>query len=609
MLSIPPRNLIEPTWCSVQTMCGIVAYLGKNNQAPQIVFAGLQALEYRGYDSWGVAVLEPKLRLIKRVGKISRFTNPKRLGTGSTALGHTRWATHGAVNKKNTHPHLSSSQRLVVVHNGIVENFHPLKEELEGLGFSFSTATDTEVIANLVEYLLQQGLSFEQALCQAAVKMTGRNAFVIFDRQERILAGVRNGSPLILGLGQNEFFLASDPNPFLAFTKKAVLLDNDELILIDRDSYKIISTKTKQRIHKQIRRLGQGPLSTHKGKYTHFYLKEVFEQPETLSHSLSQNQPQVKRVVTMVKQASQVYLTGAGTAGRVAMIGSYLLTKIAGVRSFAIVSSEFPTFAPLLNHHDILIAVSQSGETADTLEAIAGARQQGCQVVSIVNAPLSSMVRESDEVILMKVGVERAVASTKATTAPLALLTLIAFGSAGKSNAGMKLLTRVAQATGQILGNKSIERIKSLARRLRQAEHLYIIGRGLSYPLALEGAIKLQELPSIHAEGIAGAELKHYALTLIAKGTPCLVLAPKDKTYPLILSNAAEIAARGGRIIGISPAPHPIFADYLPVPDLGEFGSPILSLVPMQLLAYYLTLERGYDPDYCRNLAKSVTVR
>lgn len=590
-------------------MCGIVAYLGHRHNASKLVFDGLKTMEYRGYDSWGIASLTPNLSVIKQVGKISDFTDADSFPSDSAALGHTRWATHGAVTKKNAHPHFSQSKRLVIAHNGIVENYDSLKNHLTQAGVKFFTETDTEVIANLVERHLLRGRPAEEATRLALNQIVGRNAFVIYDRREQLLIGARNGSPLILGLGDNEFFLASDSSPFLAYTKQVIILDNQEVVTVNRRGFRISAAKTGRQVNRPVQKLKFISQETTKGDFPHFYLKETYEQPEVIQRAINQPASQLKTVLRMIRQAKSVYLTGAGTAGRVAMIGTYLLAKIGRLKTWSLVSSELPHFAHLLGNQDLLIAISQSGETADTLEAIGAARQKGVKIVSIVNVASSSMVRESDQVFLMKAGPERAVASTKATTSPIAILTLLAYSLANKPGEGRKMLTQVADGVSRILQPKNVKFIQSLAGNLYRQENLYIIGRGLSYPIALEGAVKLQELPYIHAEGIAGAELKHYAITLIEKNTPCLVLAPNDATRDLILSNAVEVAARGGRIIGIGPQSHPVFANYFEVADLGEFASPILSLVPMQLLAYYLTLKRGFDPDYCRNLAKSVTVK
>jgi glucosamine--fructose-6-phosphate aminotransferase (isomerizing) len=589
-------------------MCGIVAYAGKRREAGKIIFEGLKILEYRGYDSWGIATVEPKLTMVKRVGKINRSAFPENL-RGTIGLGHTRWATHGAVSEKNAHPHLSQSKRLVLVHNGIVENYLALKNDLVSRGFTFSTATDTEVIANLIEDELDKGLSPQQAVARVLKRLVGRNAFVVFDRREKTLIGARNGSPMILGLGDDEYFLASDPTPFAPHTNRVILLDNGELAVIANGGYTVINAETNALLNRSPKKLTYSLEKAEKGEFPHFYIKEASEQPETLRRAVNQNQQLIRKALRTIKDSNYVYLTGAGTAGRVAMTGSYLFAKLARIRTSPIVSSEFHNFARLVNKNDLLIAISQSGETADTLEAIEAAKSQGARILSIVNVEGSSIVREADVAIPMKVGPERAVASTKAVSAPIAILTLLAFGLAGKLKAGEKLIDEVAAGVSQILDPANREKIKNLAKKLSRSEHLYVIGRDLSYPVALEGAVKLQELPYIHAEGIAGAELKHYAITLIEEGTPCLVLVPNDESRDLILSNATEISARGGLIIGISPEEHAIFDYHLEVPDLGEFGSPIINLVPMQLLAYYLTLERGHDPDYCRNLAKSVTVK
>ncbi len=588
-------------------MCGIIAYAGTNRRADTTVFEGLKALEYRGYDSWGIAILKPEVTVTKQVGKISRSTPPDH-PESTMAMGHTRWATHGAVTASNTHPHFSASRRLVIVHNGIVENFHQLKNRLVGQGVEFRTETDTEVIVNLIEQRLKSGL--QQAVADTLEVITGRNAFVVYDRETETLAGARNGSPLVLGLGDDdELFLASDPVPFTPYTDRAILLENNEIVLINHAGFRIIDASTGRELDRDPTVLTHSARIAKKGAFDHFYIKEIHEQSETVVRAVNQDEDTLKAVDNAIAAADRIYFTGAGTAGRVGAIGSYLFAEVAHVRTQEIVSSEFPTFAPLVTENDLVIAISQSGETADTLEAIESAHEQSATVVSIVNVEGSTVIRESDHAILMKAGIEKAVASTKATTAPIAILTLLAYRQADKADDGARLIADTSSAISSLLEEEYLNNLKALAARLARSEDLYVIGRGLSFPVAQEGAVKLQELPYIHAEGIAGAELKHYAITLIEDGVPCVVLVPNDRHRDLILGNAAEIALRGGTIIGIGPENHDIFDHHLPIPDTGQYGFPILGLVPMQILAYYLTLERGHDPDYCRNLAKSVTVK
>jgi len=591
-------------------MCGICVYIGHDNSASGRVFEGLKKLEYRGYDSWGMAVFSGnRVKVIKRVGKIHDFSERKNLPKGKITLGHTRWATQGIVSEKNAHPHFSCRGRFVIVHNGIVENYQDLKRKLTAAGIGSVSETDTEVIVNLLEYEMTKKQNMVDALISVTQIIQGRNAFVIFDRVEKTVWAVKGGSPLLLGIGNDGIYVASDFSPFLAETKRAVFFENNELAQVLPGGFRFFSAVDGQQIKKEITFLDYSEEEITKQGFPHFFIKEVKEQPGALLTSLKSNLGNIDRAAELVNNAERIFLCGAGTAGRVAVLGSQLLSRIAGCFSTAFVASEFATYLPFFNQKSLLITISQSGETADTLEAVEQAKRKGAQILSIVNAAGSSLMRESDWSFPMNAGIEKAVASTKATTTPIALLTLLAFNMAGQKEKGEVLIKKISFRLAKFLDSDEIEKIKLLAKKIKLQENIYIIGRGISYPTALECAIKLQELACVHAEGIAGAELKHYALSLIQKYVPTIVLVPNDETKAAILGNAAEIKLRGGRIIGIAPENNFLFEEFVKVTDLGEFGSPILNLVPVQLLAYYLTLERGFDPDYCRNLAKSVTVK
>ncbi len=594
-------------------MCGIFAYWGPRD-APALVVEGLKLLEYRGYDSWGVAVRRaapPHLSLTKRVGKISALADAAELGSGHIAMGHSRWATHGAVTEENAHPHYGCDDRLAVIHNGIVENHRELKIELEAHGHRFHSQTDTEVIAHLVEQHLRAGDDLVAAVRRAALRLEGRNALIVLSRDADALVATRNGSPLVLGpLEQDGRFaclLASDTSALLPHTRDVIVLGDGEVAHID-GSLRLCDAATGAVVTRAPERVLWEAAQAEKGPYPHFMLKEIMEQREALGRALNQPAETVQAVARAMRIAENLVFAGCGTAGKVAQMGTYLFADVAGRPSACILGSEFKNYRHSLHERTLLVAISQSGETADLLEAVEVARARGSTVVAVVNVPGSSLARLADHTLLVNAGPEKAVASTKATVGQIAILTLLAYACAGLAADGFELVTHAAATIAATLAPASLQRLQALARRFATARDVYIIGRGLSYPVALEAAVKIQEVSYIHAEGLAGGELKHYAIALIEPGTPCIALAPNDETRPEILTNAAEVKARGGVIVGIGPEAHPVFDEHLPVADAGV-ASAIVTLIPVQVLAYYLAVERGFDPDMPRNLAKSVTVK
>ncbi len=588
-------------------MCGIIGYKGPKN-AIEVVLTGLKDLEYRGYDSWGIASLNKNIQIVKDVGKIGSIQLEELgLEPSAVAIGHTRWATHGGVNQKNAHPHFSQNENFALVQNGIVENFQELRGELKARGYHFISQTDTEVIVRLIEEESKDGVDLIAAARNAFRKLKGRNAIVLIEKESKRIIAARNGSPLMLGLGEKEFILASDPSPLLKYTKQIIFLDDNEMVVIN-DGYDLLDIATGQKKRKEVQTLNWNVEQARKGEYPHFMLKEILEQKHTIKQSLVQDPELIQNLAREINHAFGVYAVGCGTAGKVCLAGTYAFSKLAKKHINFAFGSEFPSFHDFIVSRSLLIAVSQSGETADTLEAIKVVRDRNGKVISLVNVMGSTIMRQSESSLLLNSGPEIAVASTKATTSQLALMILLAYACAGRYEEGLQHLTSVAEKLEGWLDGEFNSRIKQLAENLKSAADMYIIGRGINYAMALEAAIKIQEVSYIHAEGFAGGELKHGPIALITQGTPCIALVANDETRDDVLSNAMEIKARGGYILGVAPENNEVFDYWIPVPDAG-LASPIVNIIPLQLLAYYLAVARGIDPDKPRNLAKSVTVK
>lgn len=593
-------------------MCGIFGYFGPRKDATTIVVDGLKKLEYRGYDSWGVAYkTSDDIKIQKEIGKIGQA----KLAIGEIedmqdyiAIGHSRWATHGGVTQENAHPHSSENREIVLAHNGIFENYLELKDILIKEGHTFTSETDSEVLAHLIEDEMKHA-DLLTATKKALKKVEGRYAAVIISKKENRIIASRRGSPLIVGVGENgEHFIASDIPAFLAHTNKVQYLDDNELVVIDGGAARFINLDTEEEVEKRIIEITWTEKSAEKGDFDHFMMKEIMEQKDTLYRAINQDPALIEQVADAIKNAFGTYLIGCGTAGKVCMAAEYMFSSIAKKHINTSFGSEFPNHHHFLTEKSLVIAVSQSGETADTLEALEIAKKKGAKIISIVNVETSTMARMSDIVLPIKAGPEKAVASTKATTSQLAILMLIAYTLADKMNEGKALLINVAGQINDMLNPRYEDHIKTLAEKIQHSESMYIIGRASNYPMALECAIKLQEVSYIHAEGFAGGELKHGPIALITEGTPCIVLVAEGDTKKPILSNAMEIKARGGYIIGIAPEREAVFDYWIRVPDC-ENASPIINIIPVQILAYHLALLRNNDPDMPRNLAKSVTVK
>lgn len=591
-------------------MCGIFAYYGHKNNAPKIVVEGLKRLEYRGYDSWGLAYkTNDDINIYKRVGKIGDVkTKDLQFEKSTLAIGHSRWATHGSVNQKNAHPHFTENKEIVLVHNGILENYLEIKKILKKKGHKFISDTDSEVIAHLIEEHAKTK-NFETSVREAVKEMEGRYAIVVMKKNEDRIIAARKGSPLIIGVGKTkgEYYIASDIPAFLPYTNQVIYLDDNQLIQIN-SKLKFLDIIKNEEIKKRIIEIEWDAQSAEKGEFPHFMIKEIMEQKDTLNRAINQDQGIIEKVAKAIKEAQGTYLVGCGTAGKVCMVGQYLFSAIAKKHVNFSYGSEFASCKDFLKPKTLVICVSQSGETADTLEAIEVAKEKKSKVVSIVNVESSTMAKMSDIVLPIKAGPEKAVASTKATTSQLAVLALLAYACDGGVQKGKQLLIDTAGKINDMINPRYENHIMQLAKKIKDVESMYIIGRGANYPIALESAIKLQEVTYIHAEGFAGGELKHGPIALISKGTPVIALVANDDSKKEILSNAMEVKSRGGYIIGISPEKHEVFDFWIKVPDTGH-ASPIVNIIPIQILAYQLAVLLKNDPDKPRNLAKSVTVK
>ncbi len=604
-------------------MCGIFGYVGARTDAAQIVLDGLKALEYRGYDSWGVAVVPTanttnnpintnkpihtnKIIVKKKIGKIGD-ASVEDMPPSSFAFGHTRWATHGGVTDANAHPHLDCTGTIALVHNGIFENYEEVKRKLIKKGHRFVSQTDTEVTVHLVEEY-RKTLSFTKAVQRAFNDMEGLDAIIAMDPKSRQFVAVRNGSPLVVGFGDNENFIASDAAALIPYTRQVHFLEDDEMAVVTAEEIELFHARTGASIHPAKQHLTWTVEQTVKGIYPFFMLKEIHEQPGIIADISATAVSQAEKLGRIVGKSYGTYMVGCGTAAYACLTGSYLFSKIAHRHVNWAIGSEFGYQLDFLTSKSLVIALSQSGETMDILESVKKARERGAKIFALTNVLGSTLYRQADYKMLIGAGPEKGVASTKAFIAKLSHLVLLAYAMAGRVREGQTILTRAASVSRTILGEKMASTIQTLARRLRHTEHIYAIGRGLSYPASLETALKIKEISYIHAEGFAAGELKHGVIALIEKKTPCIVFLPNDETYGANLAGAMEVKARGGYIIGISHKPHEVFDYYLPVEDAGE-ATIIPNVIVGQLLAYYLTIARGLDPDKPRNLAKSVTVK
>ena len=614
-------------------MCGIVGYMGEREACP-ILIKGLKRLEYRGYDSAGLVLNESKgFHLFKTKGKVADLEN-KIIHTYTTGTGiaHTRWATHGLPNDINAHPHLSESGKLAVIHNGIIENFLSIKSMLLQKGMSFQSETDTEVLINLIEYIKNQyNLFLEEAIRLSLNEIVGAYAIIVIEKgySDKMIAA-RLGSPLTIGIGNGngEFFLASDASPFIEYTKNALYLEDGEMGIITKGrGVDIRRITNNDRVVPNIKKLRINLEEIEKGDYEHFMLKEIYEQPYSIRNTMRGRLLVDKGIIWMdgiwnykkrFVKAKRIIIIGCGTSWHAALIGEYLLEELAQVPVEVEYSSEFRYRNPIIYKNDIIIAVSQSGETADTLAAIKLAKEKGAFIFGICNVVESSIPRITDAGAYTHTGPEIGVASTKSFTAQVVILSLIALKigkhkgviDVSRYHALCNMLNLVPNKIGEVL--KINQKIKLIARKYKKAKNFLYLGRGLNFPVALEGALKLKEISYIHAEGYPIAEMKHGPIALIDKNMPVVIIAPKRGYYEKTISNIQEIKARKASIIAIvNQEDEKIkdLADYtIEIPDIDEIFTPLITTIPLQLLAYHIAIMRGENIDQPRNLAKSVTV-
>ncbi len=602
-------------------MCGIFGFVSRRELPVALVVDALRTLEYRGYDSWGIAYEVPEsvgtyLAVFKQAGRLPPKLPP--LPTSPIALGHTRWATHGGVTDENAHPHLDCTATLAIVHNGIIENYRPLRETLERTGHHFRSDTDSEIFAHLLEDSLERAMTesrlsespdlLVEAVRQAFAQIRGLNAFIVLHLPSRQLVAVKSTSPLVLGIGTDGVFVSSDAVALVGHADRIYYLRDDEVALLSPDGPRLFDRCTGEPRQPQWELLTLRPADTSLGGFPHYLIKEIHEQPRVIKRILRERLEDARQLAELIQRSYGTFFVGCGTAGYAALCGSYLFSRIARRHVNAVIASEFKYQEHFLTDRSLVIALTQSGETVDVIEAVQAAKRRGATVAALVNVTGSTVARLADFTVPLSAGPEQSVLSTKAYTAKLAILLLVAHILNGSEHVGIDVLWRAIDGMEQALAPATLDRIRAVAEHLVDAEHCYVIGRGLSYPTALEAALKIKEVTYIHAEGFAGGELKHGVIALIQDGSPCLVFSPLDETRPDILSGAMEVRSRGGWIIGISPEPDEAFHVHIPIADVGD-ASPLVTIVPAQLLAYELAVRRGLDPDKPRNLAKSVTVK
>ncbi len=609
-------------------MCGIIGYIGDSKALP-ILIEGLKRLEYRGYDSAGVAVLENgDLKVEKTKGKISRLIDllSGREFASTVGVAHTRWATHGEPNTENAHPHIDCTGDLAVVHNGIIENYVAIKRQLEKEGHRFVTETDTEVIAHLIEKFYKENGALEKAVQKAVAQLEGTYGLVIMSKREPDkIVGVRNGSPLVIGVAEHENFLASDVSAILKHTQKVVYLDDKEMVTVWKDKFKTKTTDDVA-VRKEIKEIDWNLDMIEKGGFAHFMLKEIYEQPETITNAMRGRIIHDEALAKLgglemtpaeLREIKRINILGCGTSWHAALIGEYIIEEYARLPVEVEYASEFRYRNPMIEPNTVTFAISQSGETIDTLEAMREAGRKGSRVLGISNVVGSTIARESDGGVYIHAGPEIGVASTKAFTGQVTVLSLLALYlgrmrvmSKREGQQQIDHLQLLPDQVRQILDKD--DQIKEIAQSYCDYSNFLFLGRGANFPAALEGALKLKEISYIHAEGYPAAEMKHGPIALIDKNMPVVAICPKDNAYSKILGNIAEVKARKGRLIALcneGDEEVPKMADHvITIPKTLDFLYPILTVIPLQLLAYHIAVLRGCDVDQPRNLAKSVTV-
>ena len=584
-------------------MCSIIGYSGLESAAP-ILVKGLQKMEYRGYDSVGIATKSGKKIVLKKgVGKVVEVNNSIMLDTlpGNIGIGHTRWATHGKVTEKNAHPHSSNSGKIAIAHNGIIENFEELKSELQNKGYKFQSETDTEVIANLIQLNFDETTDIKQSIMKTVNQLKGHYSFVVIF-EDGTLVAARFHEPLIVGVGKNSHYISSDVLGFIEKTDDAIYVDNEDFVIVDGSGIHIFNFDGTS-VKYQVTKVSKEFADVYKGDFAHYTLKEISEQPDTILRAVDNNQ--IEEFVDNIKQAKNLYITGSGTSYNAAEIAKYLMSKFAKIKINTLISSELPFSPNEIEPNSTLITISQSGESADVLEAVKIAKESNAKILSVVNLLNSSLSQQSSLTIGLNCGPEIGVAATKSFTSQLSILYKICDQLCnGCINPDWE---KVSSAISQILSNNS--KIKEIAKNLKDVSDIYVLGRGIHLPIAKEAALKLKELTYIHAEGIPAGELKHGPLALMDSNVYVIIINPNDSTYNDTLNSANQIKARGAKIIGISDKKSNVYDYWIDIPSIDEALYPLIEIVSIQLLSYYSALEKKTDPDYPRNLAKSVTVK
>jgi len=610
-------------------MCGIVAYIGPREAYP-LILKGLKRLEYRGYDSSGIALLNSGLKVYKKKGKVAELeeTLQGKDLHAHIGIGHTRWATHGEPSDRNAHPHVSASGKLAMIHNGIIENYASLKQELINKGYEFHSDTDTEVLLNFIEDIKRNNeCSLEEAVRIALKRIVGAYVIVLIDQEDPdTLIAARKGSPLVIGIGKNEHFLASDASPIIEYTKEVVYVNDYEVAIIKSDEL-ILKNLGNERQTPFITKLDMELAAIEKGGYEHFMLKEIFEQPQTIYDCLrgrldaeagSITMSGIEKYAEQIMNANRIVMVACGTSWHAGLVAEYIFEELCRINVEVEYASEFRYRNPVINKGDVIIAISQSGETADTLVAIENAKSKGAIILGVVNVVGSSIARVSHAGAYTHAGPEIGVASTKAFTAQLAVLTMIALKIGFEKGTIdhqrymnlLRELDTIPDKVSRLLEQQDM--IKELAEKYKNASDFLYLGRGYNFPVALEGALKLKEISYIHAEGYPAAEMKHGPIALVDESLPVVFIATKDSYHEKVISNMQEIKARKGKVIAVinegDDQSTALADDVIIVPEADEIVAPMLSVVPMQLLAYYIGIAKGLDVDKPRNLAKSVTV-
>ncbi len=590
-------------------MCGLIGYIG-NEQAAPIVLKALTRLEYRGYDSAGIATVgDNKIYVGKDKGKLEDVMLQFDMTSlrGQVGIGHVRWATHGGVTRENSHPHCDDKGQIAVVHNGIIENYAKIKSRLSSK-YDFVSETDTEVIPHLIRYYMDSGLSFERAFFAAIEEIKGSFAILaVYAAEPDKIMAARKESPLVIGVGENANFIGSDILSFLPHTRKYISIDDGEIIVLTRDKVSVYNRAHKE-LFKKPELANWDWKEGDRGDYDHFMIKEIEEQPYAIRQSLIQDEQLIIQMAAEIKQAKQVIFVACGTSRHAALIGRYAFSEIGHMFSDVVMGSEFGYFTESIDKNTIVVAISQSGETADVMDGVRQAKAKGAKVFSLVNVVSSSLARASDRMLNMNCGPEIGVAATKSFTSQLCLLYQLAFAMDNRLQAVQDKLRKISTVVASDLDYYS-NSLPALAEKMSNKKDFYYIARGINFAVASEGALKLKEIAYVHAEGMPAGELKHGTLALIEEGTPVFAICPTDYTFSDSMANIMEAKARGAYVVGISDSKSMIFDDHIKIPRTEEIMYPLVTTIPLQIFAYYSALARGLDPDKPRNLAKSVTVK